>query len=391
MAEEKKYTILIGAGGTGGHIFPAIALAKKFKSDGHKIVIVGTGNALEKKIFAQYDIETVFFKNRFKDTSRLKKYLAALTKPDQELRRYVAELSPQLILGMGGYASFDLCKTAFYLQTIEGDLPGNIIMPYVAIHEQNAKAGRANRYIAATQARGIIEGLPGGFDWKTNFFKLSTGDHVFLGNPVRDDILNINRIVRSFPDKSKKPRIFIMGGSQGARSINMVAPKAISLLMADLPVEVIHDSGEKDFEAVNDQYLELGIDAKITRFNPNIEKAYEWADLLISRAGAMTVSEASAIGLPSILIPFPHAMDNHQWFNAQFLAKKGGAEVILDKELNPEILSKTIKKIFSKENKLSHMTESVFDETFVNATQNIVQFCYKMIEKPPLKDLSKWG
>jgi UDP-N-acetylglucosamine--N-acetylmuramyl-(pentapeptide) pyrophosphoryl-undecaprenol N-acetylglucosamine transferase len=98
VPEERKYKILIGAGGTGGHVFPAIALAKKFKSDGHKIVIVGTGNALEKKIFAQYDIETVFFKNRFKDTSRLKKYLAALTKPDQELRRYVAELSPQLIL-----------------------------------------------------------------------------------------------------------------------------------------------------------------------------------------------------------------------------------------------------------------------------------------------------
>ncbi|HIF19023.1 MAG TPA: UDP-N-acetylglucosamine--N-acetylmuramyl-(pentapeptide) pyrophosphoryl-undecaprenol N-acetylglucosamine transferase [Gammaproteobacteria bacterium] len=391
MAEEKKYTILIGAGGTGGHIFPAIALAKKFKSDGHKVVIVGTGNALEKKIFAQYDIETVFFKNRFKDTSRLKKYLAALTRPDRELRRYVAELSPQLILGMGGYASFDLCKTAFYLQTIERDFPGNIIMPYVAIHEQNAKAGRANRYIAATQARGIIEGLPGGFDWKTNFLKLSTDDHVFLGNPVRDDILNINRIVRSFPDKSKKPRIFIMGGSQGARSINMIAPKAISLLMADLPVEVMHDSGEKDFEAVNDQYLELGIDAKITRFNPNIEKAYEWADLLISRAGAMTVSEASAIGLPSILIPFPHAMDNHQWFNAQFIAKKGGAEVILDKDLKLEILVKTIKKIFLQEGILSEMAEATYDETFVNATQNIAQFCYKMIEQPPLKDVGDGG
>ena len=156
--------------------------------------------------------------------------------------------------------------------------------------------------------------------------------------------------------------------------------------MADLPVEVMHDSGEKDFEVVNDQYLELGIDAKITRFNPNIEKVYEWADLLISRAGAMTVSEASAIGLPSILIPFPHAMDNHQWFNAQFLAKKGGAEVILEKDLNPEILSMKIKKIFSKEGKLSHMTEAAFDKTFVNATQNIARFCYKMIEQPPLKD-----
>ena len=379
MPEERKYKILIGAGGTGGHVFPAIALAKKFKSDGHKVVIVGTGNALEKKIFAQYDIETVFFKNRFKDTSRLKKYLAALTRPDRELRRYVAELSPQLILGMGGYASFDLCKTASELE--------NITMPYVVIHEQNAKAGRANRYIAATQARGIIEGLPGGFGRKTTLFSLSASaeDHVFLGNPVRDEILNIDKTVRPFPDKSKKPRIFIMGGSQGARSINMTVPKAISLLMADHPVEVMHDSGEQDFETVNNQYLELGIDAKITNFNPNIDEAYDWADLLIGRAGAMTVSEVSAIGLPSILIPFPHAMDNHQWFNAQFLAEKGGVEVILDKDLKPDILAHTIKRIFQEENKLSDMSKSAFDETFVNATENITQFCYKMIEKPPLQ------
>ena len=379
MPEERKYKILIGAGGTGGHVFPAIALAKKFKSDGHKVVIVGTGNALEKKIFAQYDIETVFFKNRFKDTSRLKKYLAALTRPDRELRRYVAELSPQLILGMGGYASFDLCKTASELE--------NITMPYVVIHEQNAKAGRANRYIAATQARGIIEGLPGGFGRKTTLFSLSAAaeDHVFLGNPVRDEILNIDKTVRPFPDKSKKPRIFIMGGSQGARSINMTVPKAISLLMADHPVEVMHDSGEQDFETVNNQYLELGIDAKITNFNPNIDEAYDWADLLIGRAGAMTVSEVSAIGLPSILIPFPHAMDNHQWFNAQFLAEKGGVEVILDKDLKPDILAHTIKRIFQEENKLSDMSKSAFDETFVNATENITQFCYKMIEKPPLQ------
>ena len=130
----------------------------------------------------------------------------------------------------------------------------------------------------------------------------------------------------------------------------------------------------------------MGIDAIVTSFNPDIEKAYEWADLLIGRAGAMTVSESSAIGLPSILIPFPHAMDNHQWFNAQFLAKKGGAEVILDKDLTPEILSKAIKEIFLKEGKLSEMAEAAFDETFLNATQNVAQFCYEKIEQPTLKD-----
>jgi len=387
MAEEKKYTILIGAGGTGGHIFPAIALAKKFKSDGHKVVIVGTGNALEKKIFAHYDIETVFFKNRFKDTSRLKKYLAALTKPDQELRRYVAELSPQLILGMGGYASFDLCKTAFYLQTIEGDFPGNVIVPYVAIHEQNAKAGRANRYIAATQARGIIEGLPGGFDWKTTFFLLSTDDHVFLGNPIRNEILNINRKVRSFKEYSKSPRILVLGGSQGARSINYAMPEAIKQLSSEMNIEVVHQTGEPDHEEICQKYKEFELSPEIFPFIKDMAQAYDWADLVIGRSGAMTVSELSATGMPSILIPYPHATDNHQWFNAQFIANKGGAEVILDKDLKLEILVKTIKKIFSQEGILREMSEATYDETFVNATQNIAQFCYKMIEQPPLKDI----
>ena len=397
MAKEEKYKILIGAGGTGGHIFPAIALAKKFKSDGHKVVIVGTGNTLEKKIFAQYDIETIYFDSKLKDQSSFSKFLSAIgfsffSPIDDKISKFVKEFSPQLILGMGGYASFDLLQAGKNFTRIKDNsdglyMPGDVIEPFIAIHEQNAKAGRANRASALNLATGIIEGLPGAFDWKTTFFLTSTDDHVFLGNPVRDEILNIDKITRSFPDKTKKPRIFIMGGSQGARSINMTAPKAISLMMGDLPVELMHDSGEKDFDAVKNQYIELGIDAIVTSFNPDIEKAYEWADLLIGRAGAMTVSESSAIGLPSILIPFPHAMDNHQWFNAQFLAKKGGAKVILDKDLTPEILSKAIKEIFLKEGKLSEMAEAAFDETFLNATKNVAQFCYEKIEQPPLRDI----
>ena len=397
MAKEEKYKILIGAGGTGGHIFPAIALAKKFKSDGHNVVIVGTGNALEKKIFAKYDIETIFFDSKLKDKSSFSKFLSAIgfsffSPIDDKISKFVKEFSPQLILGMGGYASFDLLQAGMNFTAIKdsGDglcMPGDVIEPYIAIHEQNAKAGRANRASAVNLARGIIEGLPGAFDWKSTFFLTSTDDHVFLGNPVRDEILNIDKITRSFPDKTKKPRIFIMGGSQGARSINMTVPKAISLMMGDLPVELMHDSGKKDFDTVKNQYLELGIDAIVTSFNPDIEEAYEWADLLIGRAGAMTVSESSAIGLPSILIPFPHAMDNHQWFNAQFLAKKGGAKVILDKDLTPEILSKAIKEIFLKEGKLSEMAEAAFDETFLNATQNVAKFCYEKIEQQPLKDI----
>ena len=388
MAEEKKYTILIGAGGTGGHVFPAIALAKKFKFDGHKAVIIATGNNLEKKIFEDHDIETTFFESKLKDQSSFSKLLYAIGLSfspiayDKRIAKFVKEISPQLILGMGGYASFDLLQAGNLIMVDEG-----INEPYIAIHEQNAKAGRANRASAVSLARGIIEGLPGAFDWKTTFFQLSTDDHVFLGNPVRNEILNINRKVRSFKEYSKSPRILVLGGSQGARSINYAMPEAIKRLSSEMNIEVVHQTGEPDHEEICQMYKENELSPEIFPFIKDMAQAYDWADLVIGRSGAMTVSELSATGMPSILIPYPHATDNHQWFNAQFIAKKGGAEVILDKDLKLEILVKTIKKIFSHERVLSDMAEATYDETFVNATQNIAQFCYKMIEQPPLKDV----
>jgi UDP-N-acetylglucosamine--N-acetylmuramyl-(pentapeptide) pyrophosphoryl-undecaprenol N-acetylglucosamine transferase len=388
MAEEKKYTILIGAGGTGGHVFPAIALAKKFKFDGHKAVIIATGNNLEKKIFEDHDIETTFFESKLKDQSSFSKLLYAIRLSfspiayNKRIAKFVKEISPQLILGMGGYASFDLLQAGNLIMVEEG-----INEPYIAIHEQNAKAGRANRASAVSLARGIIEGLPGAFDWKTTFFQLSTDDHVFLGNPVRNEILNINRKVRSFKEYSKSPRILVLGGSQGARSINYAMPEAIKRLSSEMNIEVVHQTGEPDHEEICQMYKENELSPEIFPFIKDMAQAYDWADLVIGRSGAMTVSELSATGMPSILIPYPHATDNHQWFNAQFIAKKGGAEVILDKDLKLEILVKTIKKIFSHERVLSDMAEATYDETFVNATQNIAQFCYKMIEQPPLKDV----
>ena len=388
MAEEKKYTILIGAGGTGGHVFPAIALAKKFKFDGHKALIIATGNNLEKKIFEDHDIETTFFESKLKDQSSFSKLLYAIRLSfspiayNKRIAKFVKEISPQLILGMGGYASFDLLQAGNLIMAEEG-----INEPYIAIHEQNAKAGRANRASAVSLARGIIEGLPGAFDWKTTFFQLSTDDHVFLGNPVRNEILNINRKVRSFKEYSKSPRILVLGGSQGARSINYAMPEAIKRLSSEMNIEVVHQTGEPDHEEICQMYKENELSPEIFPFIKDMAQAYDWADLVIGRSGAMTVSELSATGMPSILIPYPHATDNHQWFNAQFIAKKGGAEVILDKDLKLEILVKTIKKIFSHERVLSDMAEATYDETFVNATQNIAQFCYKMIEQPPLKDV----
>ena len=347
MAKEKKYKIIIAAGGTGGHIFPAIALAKKFTLDGHKVVIAATGNELEKKIFSDHDIKIKYFKSRIKGSSSIKKFFLSFRK-NKEIKSYLERNEPDLILGMGGYASSEFCLAAERKACI-------------IIHEQNSIAGRTNRFLVINRrANAAIEGLPGSFTWFSKFMMKSPDDIVYLGNPVRDEILNIEKKVRSFPDKLKKPRIFIMGGSQGARSINMNTPKAISLLIKNLPIEVIHDSGDNDFESVKKQYLELGIDAKVASFNSNIENAYEWA----------------------------YAMDNHQWFNAKFLENKGGALIIKDKDLKPEVLANKIQSVFNLEGKLESMSEAAFDMNFVAATENIVNFCYKIIEKHHISHLN---
>ena len=385
---DSKYKIIIAAGGTGGHIFPAIALAKKFKSDGNQVTIIATGNDLEKKIFALEKIDVAYFESRFKDVSRFSKYISLFTAPKSDLIKYVRDFKPDLVLGMGGYASLDVCKAASYIgeyhDSEERFMMKELIEPYIAIHEQNSKAGRANRYIANTRARGIIEGFPGAFDWKTKFLQLSTDDLIFLGNPVRSEILDVKRNVRSYSEYSKNPRILILGGSQGARSINYSMPDIVQKLSLKMDIEIMHQTGEHDYVKICEMYKENGFSADVFPFIQDMAKAYEWADLVIGRSGAMTVSELSAIGMPSILIPYPHAMDNHQLFNARFLEQKKATAIIYDKEVKSEHFIETIERIFSEDRILKDMSDAAFDETFVNASQNITQFCYEMIEKRPL-------
>tara|TARA_B100000579_G_C22439430_1_gene669173 strand:+ start:24 stop:665 length:642 start_codon:yes stop_codon:yes gene_type:complete len=205
-------------------------------------------------------------------------------------------------------------------------------------------------------------------------------DMKFLGNPIRKEILDIKKI-SSVENKSGDLKVFIMGGSQGSRSINLNVPNALAILSRTTNIKVVHDTGVDDYEEVKESYRSFGIDAKVSKFNQNVESAYAWADLFIGRAGAMTVSELSAIGLPSILIPFPYAMDNHQLYNARFLEEKGGAVIIDDKNLTSEHLADVIKDLSENRKILMKMSESAFDVRFVHATEDIVDFTYQVIEK----------
>ena len=380
MVKQKSYSIIIAAGGTGGHIFPALAMANHFKADGHKVVIAGTGNELERKIFSQSNIEVEYFEAR---KIKRKGFMTVfdpniyqtISRPDAKLIKFLKGFDPDLVLGMGGYPSISTCSA------VNGS-----DRTVVVIHEQNAKAGLANRYLAWTAAYAVIEGLPGAVGGITKFF---TGDCQYLGNPVRQEIIDKRQPSREFPDKSKKPRIFILGGSQGARSINFAVPKAMHLLSKDIPVEITHDTGEADYEKVKEIYKDLNIKAKVSKFIDDISQAYKWADIVIGRAGAMTISELSALGLPSILIPYPQATDNHQFYNAKFLVDKNAAEMILDKDLEPEKLAQIAKSFFIEKDKLKKASMAAYDGTFVEATEKISDYCISIIEEGsyPFKDL----
>lgn len=366
---DKKCTILIATGGTGGHIYPAIALARKYKQDGNRVIIVGTGNEIEKKIFSSENFEVKYFQSKLKGYSTFKKLFLSF-RVDKDVKNFVRKNKPDLILGMGGYASSEVCRA--------GNKDSCVI-----IHEQNSVAGRVNRFLLFLKASAAIQGLPGSFSWIDRLFMHFSDDLKFLGNPIRREILNLRRDSYG-KDNSNALKIFIMGGSQGARSINQSAPKALAIANQNIKIQIRHDTGEHDYENVRDEYRRLDLEAKVTKFNPNIESEYAWADLFIGRAGAMTVSELSAIGLPSILIPYPHAMDNHQFYNARFLEGKGGAVIINDENLTSELLAAEINALSKDRKTLIKMSESAFDEHFIHATDNIVEFTYEVIKKHKL-------
>ena len=377
MVKQKSYSIIIAAGGTGGHIFPALAMANHFKKNGHKVVIAGTGNDLERKIFSQSGIEVEYFKAQKTKRNGLMTFLEpkiyqTLFKPDSKLIKFLKGFEPDLVLGMGGYPSISTCTA------VDGS-----DRTVVVIHEQNAKAGLANRYLAWTAAYAVIEGLPGAISGITKFF---TGDCQFLGNPVRQEIIDKRQPPRGFPDSTKTPRILILGGSQGARSINFSIPEMVSLLSKEIPLEIRHQTGNLDYSDIKKKYQELNISAYVTEFFDDIEEAFHWADLVIARAGALTISELSALGLPSILIPYPQATDNHQFYNAKFLVDKNAAEMILDKDLEPEKLSQIVKSFFIEKDKLKKASMAAYDETFVEATEKISDYCISIIEKGPYSD-----
>lgn len=349
--------VLIMAGGTGGHVFPALAIAKKLMDEGCQILWLGTRGRMEEQLVPKYgiDIEYIDVKGIRKNGVRTK--LSApfmVLKAVLQAKRVIKKFRPQVVLGMGGYASGP-GGVAAYLQGIP-----------VVLHEQNAKAGLTNRLLFKIAKRALL-GFPGAF----------TGSKVtVVGNPVRESIVKLNELVRDFTLNPLK--ISIIGGSLGARALNEIVPEALMNFKSD-SIKVVHQCGKGNSENVKKAYQKAAFDVSVSDFVDDMDDLYKNTDLIICRAGALTVAEVTCTGVPAIFVPLPTAVDDHQYKNASFVQKEGGAVIFRQHELTSEILFNTINDLNNNRAKLEQMSQNAKHCAKLNATEKAVEIIKELV------------
>jgi UDP-N-acetylglucosamine--N-acetylmuramyl-(pentapeptide) pyrophosphoryl-undecaprenol N-acetylglucosamine transferase len=348
--------ILIMAGGTGGHIFPALAVARALRRQGAKVYWLGASNGLESEWVPKENIPITYINIAGLRNKGLRKWLTA---PWQVLRavyqsqRAIQAMNPDVILGMGGFVSGP------------GGLAAWLLRKPLLIHEQNAVAGLTNR-ILARFATHVFSGFPQAF--------APRHQAAVIGNPIRNEIRQLPVPTLRFQGRKGALRLLVMGGSQGALIINELLPQALTLLPTAERPQIWHQTGRYQQQAEH-AYHSLNLDAKIEPFIEDMAQAYAWADLVLCRAGALTVSELAAVGIGSLLIPYPHAVDDHQTRNAEYLIKAGAAILLPQKELTAGRLADTLRQLGGQRQQWLTMAEAARGLEQGNATQKVVEYC----------------
>ncbi len=346
--------IIIMAGGTGGHVFPALAVAQYLASKEWDVSWIGTRRGMESRVVPANGIEMDCLSVegiRGKGLVTKLNSLKQLLKSFWQVYKIFRKRKPDVVLGMGGYVAGP------------GGMVASLLNIPLVIHEQNRVPGTTNRLLVKKATR-VLEAFPGSF---------SEGIvATFTGNPLRAHFLD-------FPEKKywteasdRDFRILVVGGSQGAKILNDVIP-ATAVSMEN--VEIKHQTGAASFELVSKKYAQLGIEANAIEFIEDIASAYQWADMVICRAGAMTVSEVAAAGLPAVFIPLPQAIDDHQTANARYLVDAGAGLLIAQNELNEESLLMAISEI---KNAIEKMSKAALSKAKLDATEVVANVCIEV-------------
>jgi UDP-N-acetylglucosamine--N-acetylmuramyl-(pentapeptide) pyrophosphoryl-undecaprenol N-acetylglucosamine transferase len=329
--------LLIMAGGTGGHIFPALVVAQALQKQGVEIEWLGTEAGMEKNLVAPHFPLHFLPVKALRGKSIAEKLLAPfrLLKSIIVAARLIKKINPDVVMGMGGYASGP------------GGIAAWLLRKPLVIHEQNAKAGLTNRVLARFATR-VMQAFPDAFS--------KNSSAMTVGNPVRESIAQVSQLSKTF--ENKPHRILVLGGSQGAMAINRLITEFLSTSTHRDAFLMWHQTGQRDFDAILKKYE--AYPACVYRVAPFIEKmeeAYAWADVIVCRAGALTVSEVAAAGLPAIFIPFPGAVDDHQYANAEFLVRAGAGLVFRESDMTPQKLDETLTMLLSTPKQLQTMSE----------------------------------
>lgn len=349
------------AGGTGGHVFPALAVADYMKVSGWRVVWLGTKGGMEEILVPQkgYDIEIMDFSGlRGKNLMVWFLLPLRLLLAFWQSAKVLFQIRPDVVLGMGGYPAFP------------GGIMASLLNKPLLIHEQNSVPGLANK-ILAKFADKILLGFPNAI---RNEKKI-----IFSGNPVRKEISQLDIPDKRYAERSGKLKLLIIGGSLGAQALNTIVPKMLKLIPDHMRPLVTHQAGRKHLETLKKNYAEAGVEGELLVFIENIAVQYADCDLVICRAGALTIAELTVVGIASILVPFPYAVDDHQTSNAKFLSDKDAAVLLPQNELTPQGLAQLLME-FTRE-KLLGMAMKARELASPAATRLVAEACMEMIKK----------
>lgn len=320
----KEKVALIMAGGTGGHIFPGLAVAQALREQGWRVHWLGVPDSMESRLVPPqgFPLEAIQFSGvRGKGLKTLALLPLRLLKAFWQALAIVRRVQPDVLVGFGGYITFP------------GGMMGVLAGKKLVLHEQNSVAGTANKVLASVADR-VFEAFPN-----------ALAKAQWVGNPLREAFLRQPDPVTRFEGRSGPLKILVVGGSLGAKALNDVVPQALALIPEEVRPRVLHQSGAKQIDALRANYEAAGVQAELTPFIEDTAQAFADADVVICRAGASTVTELAAVGAAAIYVPFPHAVDDHQTSNAQFIVDAGGGWLMQQPALSAQKLAEMLQNM----------------------------------------------